>query len=290
MGFNNIADLWEINRLPQLKPSSQYSAPRQLTKYLRPFFGAMTPEEISTGTINQWIRGLQTKKLEPKTVHNLWKLFRAIMNWNSRQHDETVRPWSPMLPEIPEVEQRWFTQAEMEKLVKAAKGQYKILFQLAATSGLRAGELFGLHAEDVNLNRGIIFVRRSVYRGQEVSTKTRKGNRCVWIDSQTVKLLREFLAGRTEGRLFQTRNSTPLSSELIRMVLHPLCDQVGIPRGGMHSFRHGRVSHLQMNNVPSDFIKDQIGHSSLRTTEGYMHRSDAFNRETVERVSPSWTH
>ena len=288
MTFGNIADLWEVNRLPQLKPSSQYTAPKQLVKYLRPFFGEMTPDEISTGIINTWIRELQTKSLEPKTVHNLWKLFRAIVNWDSRQHDQTVRPWSPTLPEIPEVEQRWFTQTEMELLIKAAKGQYKVLFQLAATSGLRAGELFGLHVEDVNLTRGIIFVRRSVWRGQEVSTKTRKGYRSVWIDSSTVELLREFLAGRAEGRLFQTRNGTPLSFELIRLVLHPLCDQVGIPRGGMHSFRHGRVSHLQMNNVPSDFIKDQIGHSSLRTTEGYMHRSDAFNRETVNRVSPAW--
>jgi integrase len=176
----------------------------------------------------------------------------------------------------------------MEKLVKAAKGQYRILFHLAATSGLRSGELYGLHVEDVNLDRGIIFVRRSVWRGQEVSTKTKKGYRSVWIDSQTVELLREYLAGRTEGRLFQTRNGTPHSYEVVRLVLHPLCDQVGIPRGGMHSFRHGRVSHLQMNNAPSDFIKDQIGHSSLRTTEGYMHRTEAFNRETVNRVSPAW--
>jgi hypothetical protein len=75
MTFGKIADLWEVNRLPQLKPSSQYTAPKQLVKYLRPFFGQMTPEEISTGTINQWIRELP-KNLEPKTVHNLWKLFR----------------------------------------------------------------------------------------------------------------------------------------------------------------------------------------------------------------------
>jgi integrase len=288
--FGNIADAWEANRLPQLKPSSQYTAPKLLVKYLRPFFGHMAPEEIKTGVINQWLRGLQAKGLEPKTVHNLWKLFRAIMNWDSRQKDEAVHPWSPMLPIIPEEQQRWFTQAEMEKLVQAAKGQYKVLFRLAAVSGLRAGELFGLHAEDLNLDRGIIFVRRSVWRGQEVSTKTRKGYRDVWIDLSTVELLREFLAGRATGRLFQTRNGTPLTSELIRLVLHPLCDQVGIPRGGMHAFRHGRVSHLQANNAPTDFTKSQIGHSSLRTTSGYTHFTDAFKREITDRVGPSWTH
>jgi integrase len=288
--FADIADAWEAKRLPELKESSRYTAPRLLVKYLRPFFEQMTPEEIKTGVIDDWIRRLQSKGLEPKTIHNLWKMFRAIMNWDSRQRDEARHTWSPTLPAIPDEEQRWFTQEEMKKLVNAAKGQYKVLFHLAAASGLRAGELFGLHVEDLNLNRGVIHVQRSVWRGQEVSPKTRKGYRDVWIDLPTVQLLRDFLGGRAEGRIFQTRNGTPLSSEIIRLVLHPLCDQVGIPRGGLHSFRHGRVSHLQANNAPPDFTKSQIGHSSLRTTSGYTHFSDAFKRETVERLGPSWTH
>lgn len=288
--FADIADQWEDKRMSQLKPSTQYTAPKLLVKYLRPFFGQMTPGEIKTGLINDWINDLEHKGLEPKTIHNLWKLFRAVNNWYSRQNDEAVRPWSPMLPMIPDEEQRWFSQVEMEKLVNAATGQYKILFRLAAVTGCRAGELFGLHVEDFDPDRGIIFVRRSVWRGQEVSTKTRKGYRVVWLDSRTVQLLGEFLSGRSQGRIFQTRNGTPLSCELMRLVLHPLCDQVGIPRGGLHSFRHGRVSHLQANNVPPDFTKSQIGHSSLKTTSGYTHFSDAYQREIADRLGPSWTH
>ena len=53
---------------------------------------------------------------------------------------------------------------------------------------MRAGELFGLHVDDLDANRGVIHVRRSVWRGQEVSTKTRKGYREVWIDSVTVRI------------------------------------------------------------------------------------------------------
>ena len=56
-------------------------APKLIAKYLRPFFGQMALEEIKTGTVNDWIVELQEKGLEPKTIHNLWKLFRAIMNW-----------------------------------------------------------------------------------------------------------------------------------------------------------------------------------------------------------------
>jgi integrase len=284
--FNDIADSWELKRLPQLKESSQYSCPKLIAKHLRPFFGSMALEDIKTGAVNDWIAELTKARLEPKTIHNMWKLFRAIMNWHSQQNDEQPRKWYPSLPTIPEDEQRWFTQAEVRRLVETAEGQYKLLFHLAGSTGLRAGELFGLHVQDLDLKRGVVRVRRSVWRGREVSTKTKKGYRDVWIDSATSNMLAQHLGTRTSGRIFESRNGTPLdTSNVLSEELYPLCDQLLIPRGGLHAFRHGRVSHLQANNVPGDFTKSQVGHSSLRMTSNYTHFSEGFARETVERLA-----
>jgi integrase len=266
-------------------------APRLIAKYLRPRFGPKPLEEIKTGMVNDWIVELQEKGLEPKTVHNLWKLFRAIMNWHSQQNDEPPRKWYPTLPAISAEEQRWFTQQETGQIVNAAEGQCRVLFHLAGASALRAGELFGLHVEDLDMSRGVIHVRRSVWRGLEVSPKSRKGYREVWIDSATVQMLGQYLGDRKSGRIFQTKNGTPLNDhDVLRDTLHPICERLQIPRGGMHAFRHGRVSYMQQNSVPPDFTKTQVGHSSLRTTSGYTHFSDAFRREIAERLAPSWTH
>jgi integrase len=289
--FNDAADVWESKRLPQLKESTRYVAPKLITKYLRPFFGRMAVADIKSGTVNDWIADLQTKGLEPKTVHNLWKLFRAMMNWHAQQNDEQPRKWYPTLPAIAQNEQRWFTQEEIGQIVNAAKGQYKVLFHLAAATGLRAGELFGLHVEDLDLQRRIIHVRRSVWRGQEVSPKTARGYRDVWIDSATADVLLEHLGGRTAGRIFQTRCGTPLSDhDVLRDSLYPICESLKINRGGMHAFRHGRISHLQQNGAPPDFTRRQVGHSSLRTTSGYTHFDEAYVREVIEKLAPKIDH
>src|SRR6185437_10817829 len=102
--------------------------PKLLERHLRPFFGPMEPANIKTGIINDWIAQLQSKGLKPKSVHNMWKIFRAIMNWHAQQNDEPKRAWYPTLPTVPETEQRWFTLDEIRRIVAAAHKQYKVLF------------------------------------------------------------------------------------------------------------------------------------------------------------------
>jgi integrase len=283
--FNAIADAWEAKRLPLLHNSSQTITLGRIRKHVRPFFGNMTVEEIRTGTVNDWIRLLAAKKLEPKTIHNVWKDFRSVVNWHRRQMDEPKVTWYPDLPALPDEEQRWFTQAETRQIVDAATGQYKALFHLAGFTGLRSGELVGLRVEDLKLEHGIIEVRRAVWNGIEGDTKTKSGKRNVFIDSATIQLLRDFLAGRQTGRLFQSRVGTPLENrDICRRVLTPLCEKLGIRPGGMHAFRHGRVSHMQASMMPGDFVKNQIGHSDLRITSNYTHFEHGQKREMVERL------
>ena len=60
-----------------------------------------------------------------------------------------------------------------------------------------------------------------------------------------------------------------------------ILDKLGLKRGGLHAFRHGRVSILQENGVPGDLVKEWIGHSSLRTTSRYTHLSSEFREQVA---------
>jgi integrase len=56
-------------------------------------------------------------------------------------------------------------------------------------SACRCGEAFGLHVDDLDFEAARIHIRRSVWEGEEVSVKTKKGYRVVNIDLSFVEIL-----------------------------------------------------------------------------------------------------
>ncbi len=146
------------------------------------------------------------------------------------------------------------------------------LFALQFATGMRFGEIAGLHIEDLDFVESVIRIRRSTFGLQEVTPKSQAGHRQIDVDPDTMTMVKEYLGDRQSGRVFQTKNETPLVvNNVNRRVLKPLCKKLEIPIGTTHAFRHGRISVLQQNNVPGDLIKKWVGHTSLKTTSKYTH-------------------
>src|SRR5436853_5924168 len=89
------------------------------------------------------------------------------------------------------------------------------------------------------------------------------------------------------GRVFEARNGSPISgNNILKRVLHPLLKKLGIPKAGLHAFRHSRVTMLRKRGTPEDLQKQWIGHSSLRTTDRYSHTHEEleYRRLAASRV------
>jgi len=87
----------------------------------------------------------------------------------------------------------------------------KFLFALMAGSGLRIGEVSGLEIEDLDLAAGLIRVRRGIWKGREITPKTKRGKRTVFIEPTLVAMLCSYLEGKTSGRVCQTASAKPHS-------------------------------------------------------------------------------
>jgi integrase len=281
--FNDVADQWEQKRLPELAATTRLSLPCRLRKFIRPYFGHMTLESIRTAQVNDFIRGLTVQGLKPKTILNTYKDLRSIVNWYRQELDQPKICWYAKLPKLTDIPPRWFTPQEVDMLVNAAHGQYCVFFRLAGYSGMRCGELTGLKVEDINFDRALIHIRRSTPYGER--TKTPAGYRTVYLDPVTLEMLRQHLNGRRAGLVFQSRLGTPLrNGEINRGVLKPLCAKLGIPRGTLHAFRHGRVSLMVASRLRDKFIQSQVGQVDTKITNHYTHFADEQNHHMVKEA------
>lgn len=98
-------------------------------------------------------------------------------------------------------------------------------------------------------------------------------------------MLKDYVNGRTEGLVFPSKNGKPLrNNNVLRRRLHPLLAKLGIREGGMHGFRHGRVSFLVENNTPIEVIKAWIGHGSERMVKLYTHLRPLYRSRVLASI------
>jgi integrase len=112
------------------------------------------------------------------------------------------------------------------------------------------------------------------------------GRRDVDVDPEVMKVVKQFIGDRKTGRIFMTRNGTPLvHGNINRYVLKPICKKLGMKPATTHAWRHGRISILQQNRVPGDLIKQWVGHTSLQTTSNYTHFSEDYKQKIVSELA-----
>ena len=218
-----------------------------------------------------------------------------------------VSPWLVKWKKVapPKTVQRelpYFSVSQMVAIANGAKTQLnRARFALAAASDARTEELFALRVEtDVNLNERTITIRRSVFEGEENSSKSDTGDedrtRTVPIDASVAKELKKHLLGRSSGYLFETRNGTPLRlSNVLEDKLQPILRKLKLaqPGTGMHAFRRGRISHLVYSGVSRQVIRDWCGHSSDKMIDHYTKMFCQHHAPEMAKVKPllgrSWT-
>jgi integrase len=98
----------------------------------------------------------------------------------------------PMRQVRPEV--RFFTAEEAKKVIGAAVQPWRTMYAIAAMTGLRSGELFGLSVDDLDFEHKQIRVRRSVWRGKIQTPKSAQSEAILPMPELLAAMLKEYIA------------------------------------------------------------------------------------------------
>lgn len=211
-----------------------------------------------------------------------------------------------VLPDVKRVQRFFLSQPEIRRILATAREPHRTWYGLAAETGLRAGELCGLTVDDLDIERGILQVRQSAWRGKLGDPKTDDSIRVVELSPQACSHLKAFLKSwhpNARRLLFATRNGTPWDQNLLlKRKFRPLLRALGIhvPRGnGFHAFRHANATLMSSSGASQKLRQQRLGHAdgSPITETIYTHVISEDGKRIAAQLGnavwgvldPSWT-
>jgi len=272
--------------------TSTYERHEQIVRlHLKPALGRLKLSKLTPAHVQGLYRDKLDSGLSPATVQKihtvLHKALTQALKWNMipRNAADAVKVPRP----VPE-EMHPLSPDEARNLIEAARGdKLEAPYILAVHTGMRQGELLGLKWEDVDLNEGVIHIRRTVVRsGGRISLgepKTKGSRRPVHLTGAAVEALKAHLERQLEdierlgdlyrdhGLVFTSEVGTLINpSNLRRRSFAPLLQRAGLPRIRFHDLRHTCAKLLLSRNVHPKYVQELLGHATVAITlDTYSH-------------------
>lgn len=209
---------------------------------------------------------------------------------------------------------RFWQPAELGRFLAGVKGSpSEALYEVAAFTGMRRGELLGLQWTDIDDDGNGITVRRSlsglagawpcdvcgqVHRGRRFKApKTDRGFRWVPLvesasaalraqrEAQAVKRRPWGEAYSDHGLIFCLENGDPMRPDAVTKEFDERADALALPRIRLHDLRHGAASLMLAAGVPAETVAQILGHDVAVLRRIYAHVIRDSTRPGVEAAA-----
>ena len=197
---------------------------------------------------------------------------------------------------------RGLTVTEVRKLLDEAKGtRFYAAYVLAATLGLRRGELLGLRWSDIDVESRTVDIVQAVQRvnGRLLidSVKTDASEAPLPLPRVTLRALLAHREGQNVERahaaecwqdhdlVFATQIGTPVEPRAVNREWDKLRARTGFPTLRLHDLRHTVVSLLLALKVPPHVVQAIARHADVEITLAiYAHTNLDQMREAVDLI------
>lgn len=297
-----------------LRPSTRSSYESILANHIGPRIGAVPIQKVTPGTLRTFYAELAAGGrrdgsgggLSDRTVRYIHMILKQALAAAVDDRLLTTNPAASkrVTPPSPKkAEMVTWTAAEVHRfLTTTAKHRLHAAFVLAATTGMRRGEVLGLRWQDVNLDERQVVIRQALttvhYEIHIGPPKTENSRRTLSIPAETVDALRAHRKRQAEERLafgpgyvdsglvFTAEDGAPTHPDSFAHVFMRLRDKAKVRPIRFHGVRHTYATLALEAGVPPKIVSTRLGHSSVAfTLDVYTHAVPAMDADAADAVA-----
>jgi integrase len=300
--FAELAKTWIRVVVPAIcKPSTASDYRGILENHVLPTFGRMCVADITRLKVKEFLLQKVNKGFAASTIIHMKNVISGIFNAALDDGIIAINPAQRLGRLFRNTGFRIacepLTKAELSQLLKKFKEHYPAHYPLALTlarTGMRLGEAFALQWGDIDFNKRFISVQRGFARGKIEVPKNGKARR-IDMSQQLADVLQELQYkrklevmkncwGQMPGWVFVTGKGTALNTANWRnRIFNKVLEKAGLRKIHPHVLRHTYASLLIQAGVSLAYIRDQLGHHSIKVTvDIYGHLAPEGNKEAVD--------
>ena len=264
------------------KPSEIKSKRTHFRLHLIPAFGKKRLNEFTVRDIDRFKRDKQ-EKYHPATINNILGTLRKMLNiayeWEIINRVVKIEKMKEPQPTF-----KFLEYKEADQLLAAAEPEWFAMIMVALKCGLRPGEMHGLRWDDIDFDRRIIEVQRSIDRDGNIGTT--KTNR-----SRVIPLCDDVFAALMNHRhkraiwVFCDEQGAPLRDNKAKAPLKRAVKKAGLRPISWYTLRHTFASHLSDQGVPLATVQELMGHSTITMTMRYAHVVPGAKMDAVQKLN-----
>lgn len=288
MTFRAYAEDWRD--LQGHRPGTRELVARHLTRYVYPSLGAMPLGKVEPGHVRRMLRDLEGLGLAETTRAVTWRFVQTIFRTAVRERRIPTSPCDGVKgPKVTRAKAAPVSTETVQAIARAIPDRYRALVILAAGTGLRQGEAFGLTVDRVQglspTDTTAYLVRRvRVDRQMTTSTgqgphfaplKTKASDRAVPLPDVVAVALAEHVERHgtgPDGLLFTNEYGRPLRRSTFGDVWRRAVKTADAEGVTFHALRHYYASLLIRRGASVKTVQGCLGHASAQETlDTYSH-------------------
>ncbi|MDD1679542.1 MAG: tyrosine-type recombinase/integrase [Methanomicrobiales archaeon] len=248
----------------------RHADPRKLVIYDKDFATARLDTDVSVTNVmvNDYLTFLTSMRTyRPKTMHRILSTLSSFYRYLTIQGIAEFNPVTAVdRPRIKQEEIVYLKHDQVLQLINTIEDpRDRLIIRTIYATGVRVSELCSINIEDIDFEDHIIKIRG---KGGKIRT--------VFIDDRTLEDICTHLEGRIGGPLFIGQQGKHLSPTTVTHLFRHYAPPGITP----HKIRHSYASELYRRSKNLRVVQENLGHSSIRTTEVYLH-TDLDERKRV---------
>lgn len=301
-------------KLGTLKPSSYDRLENTFLHQIKPAIGDIQLNALTSDDIQKMLTSLKSNGKSYSTIKKSYDCLNSAFKHAVIADDI---PKNPMLlvkmPErklFPQKEIRFFNPNEAKTIIEECGRKYSTgnpvyiygdAFILMLNTGIRIGEMIGLHKSDWDRDASTLHIRRTVHfvkerdnhgnpnGGYELianTTKTYSGDRIIQLNTNATDALTRMCSRFPQADfVLNNKYGRQVPPDRLERTFYRLLENIGIDKTGTHSLRHTFATTLFSNNVDVKTVSKILGHASVQITlNTYIHFIENLGTEAVLKL------